>query len=484
MYNKDSIKNAFIDTIKSMNLEVDEHLPLREMLKKCLTNSQIYSLSLSHDSRENKVNMEYEQLENLVEITINKLNKDKEIIYAPDYKLTSEFQNIPLIIHGKNNILNTAISIIKVGIEKNHYKKTRILLTFQGENEVFYGSENLHNIFDHEIETALREGIDVCHLLRLNKNINRSFKVIEKIINFLGYKGKYYPYYFNKYGTVKFPMEFIICEGVGALICFSSNNNECFDTAMFYYKEEDVSAIKKHFDLHFIEVSPLVENYSLEEFFKCVTEAENRMGDQFSVENEFATFTYPYSLWIKFLKRTVDDENIMNEHLRRINIRIQSFYEQIEQYKFRSIMNKEQIEKIAKTGKYLSDNNYRKYNVEDIIEHFENIVLILKKYKNYQIALVNNVNNLFSKVKWSVKGENSVFLYVDGVKDFENSGINKNIILLIKETTIVSAFKDYFLDLWDQIPHVDKDNNHVIELLEHQISILKSNVDDNKKQFI
>lgn len=472
LYNKDSINNAFIDTIKNMDLEVNENLSLNELLFECLSKTQIYSLRLTSDKRQNKLNTG--QVENLVELTMNKFNRLHDFTYSPEYKLVSEFQNIPLIIHGKNNILSTAISIIKAAIEKNRYEKTIILLTFQCENEVFYGPEKFDSIFDYEIKNALTEGVDVYQLFRLNKNINRSFKIINKIINFLGCKGKYLPYYFNKYGTIKFPMEYIICEGVGALICFSSNNNENFDTAIFYSQEDAVISLKKYLELHFVETSPLVEDYSLEEHYNYITETRKHMGDNFSFENELSTITYPYSLWVKFLNRSVDDENIINKHLARIYSIIQSFYEQVEQYNFCSIINKQLIEQAVKTGKYPIDTEYRKYYTEDIVEHFENIVLLLKKYNNYKIALISdNTNTLANKIEWSVKEDYSVSLHIFKGNYFENSLPCNELTLHIKERTIASSFKDYFFDLWDKIPPIDKDKQYVIGWFEKQISILK-----------
>lgn len=481
-YNKDTMKSAFIDVIKNMDLEVNENLPLNELLFECLSKAQIYSLSSTSDERQNKLNEEQSQIENLVELTMNKSYKLHDFTYSPEYKLISEFKDIPLIIHGNDNILNTAISIIKAAIEKNRYEKTNILLTFQGENEVFYESEKSDSIFDYEIKNALAEGVDVYHLFRINKDINRSFKIIEKIINFLGYKGKYLPYYFNKYEVIKFPMELLICEGVGALICFSSSSNESFDTAIFYSQEEVVSSLKKYFELHFIETSPLVENYSQEDYFKSKTETEGRMGHQFSLLSDFNTVSYPYSLWVKFLNRTIDDENIINVHLARIYSIIKSFYEQVEYYKFYSIMDKQLIEQIVKTGKYPTYNMYRKYDIEDIIEHFENIVLLLKKYKNYQIALISDSTNiLVNKTDWSVKGDYCVLLYVPQKIHSDNSTPSNEFNLLIKETTIASAFKDYFLELWDKIPPVDKDNKLVIEWLENQICVLRKQLLDKRE---
>jgi len=106
---------------------------------------------------------------------------------------------------------------------------------------------------------------------------------------------------------------------------------------------------------------------------------------------------------------------------------------------------------------------------------------MLKKYDNYEIAFVSkkDFNNL-SNIYWAVKENSSVLIETfskDKVTD--NNGFNSDMNFMVTEKSIVNAFHDYFLKIWNDIPEENKNKRNAINLLQSLIKTCKE--DDGKE---
>ena len=106
---------------------------------------------------------------------------------------------------------------------------------------------------------------------------------------------------------------------------------------------------------------------------------------------------------------------------------------------------------------------------EDIIEHINNIIFMLKKYANYEIALVGE-NEIDSSIKyhWIVKEKVSAQIHV-----WRDNQLDSGVNYVIEEPTIVRAFGQHFINIWEQIAPVNREKEEVIKCLKEQIAILQ-----------
>ena len=123
---------------------------------------------------------------------------------------------------------------------------------------------------------------------------------------------------------------------------------------------------------------------------------------------------------------------------------------------------------------YSPDENYLfKNNIpddEDIILHLENLIFLLNRWDNYNIAFVRR--SQFAKtasVNWMVKGKDNVLIAVFRNDPGSRQSPHLEMNFAITEKSVAGAFHDYFLTLWDSIPDEGKDKRLTIAWLKSLI---------------
>lgn len=110
--------------------------------------------------------------------------------------------------------------------------------------------------------------------------------------------------------------------------------------------------------------------------------------------------------------------------------------------------------------------------VQEVIELLENIVRLLLRYDNYQMAFLREREERESMGQSSyyclVKERQGVFLRV-----FDFSEGKAGVCLSITEPMVVKAFEEYFKDIWERIAPVNKNKGEIIHWLQSQINLLK-----------
>jgi hypothetical protein len=375
-----------------------------------------------------------------------------------------------MFLKGRQSILNAIITLVREAVENGIENSSEILLSFQSEKDIFDGFPLLHQQWKDEVSRALKMGWNIHHLWRLNKNVTRSLKLVEDIIEWLGYEGKYEPIYLDKYGTITPANELIVIPGVGAMLCLASDNMDHIDTAFFYHQEEAVSSLRNYFNQLSVNTDSLLKVLTIEEFHISITEKDKKLGDHLIVRRELDSMTVPYSLWDKYLHRLPMKEDEINVHLTRIQSRIDSFYSQVERYKFKFMCSMKSIEYMVSAGNYMNNDVYKRPQPEDIAEHISYLICLLKKYDNFELGLLDNQQNeSIPGVNWEIKGEHTVAMDI-WAKDISKWDSNdRGLFVVITEGTISGAFKDYFTHLWDKITPKYRDKEYVISWLEEKL---------------
>jgi transcriptional regulator with XRE-family HTH domain len=452
----------------SLNTAADIQNAVEAVLKK----SQIYSLSVSTKDRRLENVFTQDQLLNMVEAdgALSKLDK----ISTTD---------IPPTISGRKKLLTAILLLLHSAINQSSTSPTDIYITFHSESDFFEGYPNLFCVWKVLIMKALEKGWKVHYLCCLNNNSLRSRKYVNAILDYCCYIDTFKPYYLSQYGTRSPASDYIVIKAIGSISCFSSEAENYIDFGFFNKHQEGIDALCMHSELIKKQSKPLIKVLdTIKEYFEFITTKDKQPGDLFIVSFDPHSHTIPLKLWEKYLKRTIGDPEEVSEHMSRINERLMLFYQDIERYKVKNIIQIKAVEHLVKNSQYLYFNTYQQCTPQEVLEHLQHIIYLLKTYENFEIALLSeNQNDVLNFVPWEVKGGHSVALTP------WNRGNNRsaNHIIITEETT-ASAFHDYFLDLWTKITPKYRDKDFVISWFENQAlwyknSVLK-NIEDAAQQ--
>jgi hypothetical protein len=143
--------------------------------------------------------------------------------------------------------------------------------------------------------------------------------------------------------------------------------------------------------------------------------------------------------------------------------RREAFERQVRSFKYLIIMPQRSFEDAVQECRYPAENPL--YPNEDVplekrqvVEHIEYLICNLQLYDKFEIALIAD-NNPYAKdllrTPWLVKGEASVL-----IEPYTESGDGQRHMvaaeLEITEPSVVRAFRQQFLDIWNAIADPDK----------------------------
>lgn len=465
----DAVRKALLNSLTEMGFSVDIDKNLRELLAECLTSSQVSSLKLNIEDRKIRSNNHDDDIMNILKHS--RAAYENTLNFSMTMPEKSNLSAPFGFLQGRQAILKAAIALLGEAARCDH--PDEILLTFQGDYDIPEKSD-LNKEWNQAFITTLQKGWNIRHLMRLNKNVNRSFRIVSKIFHWIGYTGKYEPFYFSKYGTASPAFELIIVKNVGALVCFNTGENDYVDMAFYIHQKEAMEALVRYFNKLAANTQPIIDLLSMDEYFYQTTLKDKTPNNHYLSFHDLHMLTYPYQIWCKYLQRTISDPGEIEQHAGRIKSRLESFYDQIERYKYRIICPAKAVEYLVKSNRYYLQGKYQKPTKEDIIEHIKHLISLLETHHNLEMALLeDNQKDLLSPRNWEVKGEHSVFMSLYSVTDIEYE--ENQMFVSISEGTIASSFQDYYNELWERITPRCKDKAQVIAWLKQQMTALLRN---------
>lgn len=485
---------AITDLLDKHGIETSEisNMDLLNKIKIWLQEAQGYSIKLQKKAKTRKKN----NLDNvssiasfLKNIDIKKCTKrnncESNMIdhdSAINGNLFCSYDNIQ-VIKGHMEVIYSAIKLLKQAQKEPNSDDDKILITFNSEMDILLDDKDLRYKWIHALHDALSYGWDIIFQIRLNNNIQRTIKIIEDLQALLS-RGNLTIYYHKINDDIFILNELCILPHTGALFCFSSKVGQQVDRAFWYHEKESIDTLTAYFFQHLTFAKPLLKSYPSQktiEFQQAFAEAEEAPGDKYVFKNGLSTITIPLNLYEKYLKlgNTTNQEISYRKFLHRK--RLESFEAQVKYYELKDICFIESLERLVKVKKYSFDEYYilenRIPNNEDIVCHLENLINMLRKYDNYEIAFISKKNfNNISNICWTVKGNLSVLIETlnKGKMEFDNNSFNSEMNFIVTEKSIVNAFHDYFLKIWSDIPDENKNKKNSINLLQSLIKICKA----------
>lgn len=410
-------------------------------------------------------------------------NRDENISFSSSNinNTSSHFQQYVLtetgyvstfeMIIGHNNVINAGIKLLKSLPQKPDYINESILITFLTELDSFSNFQNTYNEWHNVLIEVQKKGWSITKLINIDENINRNMKIInELLVNLMS--EKYHPYYLTKYDYIIKCREFIIVPSVATLVGLCGSNTGKIDSAFLIRDEQAAKALIGTFDLCINLTKPLITTRFTDQSTSLLTKIadyEELNGDRFTFNCCFGYATIPMELIKKF--PLFNEEKITEKEIAKRNYQYKrikkAFDMQIKNHKFVNICSKSFIENLIK----ISKSPLTLIEPSDILKLFENIVYMMKKYDNYNIGLLNNMNSEpLNNFSWMIK-DSSVVL---------TNYLNRNkkdctqFCVSISEPNIVNTFKKHFGELWSEIAPINKEKESVISWFETQIKGLKN----------
>jgi transcriptional regulator with XRE-family HTH domain len=386
----------------------------------------------------------------------------------------------PEVIQGNENVLRFAIKLLDEGQTLTDNNTSEILINFQGNQDIFDISPKLRREWWRLLKVNLERGSDVIHLMRLSDDRGRIWSWVADMLELLGLQGSYQPYYFPLGEPAKPSHDFILVYGKGALEFISSDQQHLVDTAFFYPMGEHFEVLRGEFARLRNQCHPLLSSYEPRSiaFDSAVRDKIEQEGDRFLVMDGLSEVTAPAAIHEDrarpILERGGEQAEIALRLIENRRRREVAFKRQIKQKKhlFRDICPKGAIERLVKDGITASDDRLfilggDSERLEQRVEHLKNVIDLLETSSHYELGLLDDEVTKSPPTFWLVKGGHAVF--------FETwppnaSGDKEELDLEITEPSVVEAFHEYFLQLWEQLPAENRDKHKVISWLRKQIA--------------
>ncbi|WEK54190.1 MAG: helix-turn-helix transcriptional regulator [Candidatus Cohnella colombiensis] len=464
---KKATRSALHIFLDQTNTLWDEAATLQDKVQHVLHEAQVYTLTLDVTSRRNYKQADCQTI--VSQFLANTHREQREIPQQQPTDLTSPYTPIPSVLANREMILKAAISLLKSALVQSSDNVGReIILTFHSEKDYFEGYPILHQEWQQTIIEALRSGWSVRHLCKLNKNVERSLRLVNQILEWTNYSGAYSLSYFNKYGIDDPAQEIIVCKGYGAIMSYATNLYKEVDAGIYLNEPEAVRVIERFAEQMFHHAEPLIHILNQNEYFELNPTKDRKFGSQLMCMHDLSYLTVPLEIMEKYIQLSIPDEAERQIHWRRIVDTVQSFYRDIPSFQTRHIYPMRAIEELVRTREYYM-NPYFRPTLEDIRDHLNHLIELLQTYDRFEIALIDDHRyDLIHRAQFDIKGDHTIAMGV-----MPRAGTNSKVELIaITEGTIVTAFQQYFHDIWDRINPIYRDKESVISWLREKLAVL------------
>lgn len=445
---------------------------IKKKIKTVLLEAQGYSIALNKKIKNDLVIHSLNKAQTKV-ITNNSINNIKSITSYTN--LSSDDK----IILGMENILATTFQLLEDAAQQKRRKINTtdfIYLTYNYFAGAGYSSDDLLQKWSNTLRKVVNNGWKVLLLLKLNNNSSSIVRCIDYIIP-LVQTGRFIPYYIKNYDSIATGDELIIVPDLGVLSCFSTNSNCDIYRGLYLKNKTAINIYQSH--LHNLIANhalPLLRTFpNRTDYSHYLADSEDNIGNRFLYKYCFSVLTLPEHIYENFLeKRRLSHSSklIAMEFYRK---RLRAFLSNIQNYEYKDVYMATSIKDLMKKHQFYlysyAGIESMQMDTSEIIEYLENIIGLLQKYDNYNIAFLPenyNVTDHMESFCCLVKERIAVLF-----ESNDQKASTQEIHISLTEPTLVKSIYDYFIELWEQIAPAYREKTEVISWLQYQITILR-----------
>jgi hypothetical protein len=383
-------------------------------------------------------------------------------------------------VRGPKAALDAAVDILASAPLQRAADRT-ILMTWQGAGALDPFDPPFGRNWVYALRGALARGWRARQIWRLNRDITRSVTLVKTMLDLLG-AGGYESLYIPRHETLQTPYDMLIVPDHAAALFFATADGSSVDSALVTRDPAQIALFTAHFVALEKQAQKLIEVYRPSEatlFDEVLTQSETRVPGRLFVKYALSVMTEPAewseegSFWAQRmydLGRRGESLRQMIEHRRERQIALLGNANSTD---YRDISTMQAVRDIALHGWYLRNAEAVPTKGAPAAErraHLTNAIQTLKRYAQYQLALLDEREASDLKVTretfWEILGEQRVLINARSL-DLENQPVDLNITL--DEPGIVAAFVEHFEAHWRRITPEHRDKAWVIKWLEEQL---------------
>lgn len=497
-YNSDYIKNISIFISRSITSKQQKQnisktidmlykskdlipLELEDKIKSILLIGQSYSIE-NRKKAKSEIDMKYYKGKN-EKLELGSSN----LLLANDSNLVVSSCAIcnECILSGENKILSSILEVLDKASKINGTHLDPILITLNSNEILFKHNIEFYNYAKKILIEVLNNNWKVIINFLLTDDKKSILKTINFISAFVVYEN-FKIYYFNKGDLNNKGVDVILVPTIGSIVCLLDYGIPTYSDAFYFKNSKIINMLLSHYYMLVSYSSPLIMNrfYSVNSFF-CKIKAENmgNLGNRYFYNKSIDSATIPLSLFNKYLKLLNLNKLEFDKRIKYHKNKIETFESRLQNYSFKSIYLKEDVEDFILCKKSLTVYGHNipledSFYKQDIIEYVNHIIFLLEKYDNYEISIISKKNkNILPSFFFETNGVSSLFVnmynYIENI-ELEETKIQKPAFsYLLKEPVLVKAVNEHFLDVWESIPIIYKSKKHIIFWLKSTLNSLE-----------
>lgn len=389
-------------------------------------------------------------------------------------------------VRGRLAVTHRAIELLESAPACDPEQGGSILLSMQGK-KTFEGlpdAQGVQNAWQAALRQVLRRGWRIEQLWRLDRNVDRSVRLVETMLDLVG-SGRYWPRYFDRYGVLDPPYDVLVVPGHAAMLSLATDEPEADDAAFVFARQEEIALVAGHFRRLREHTKPLLRGFFPRtqeiDYTRALVAGEGGPGGRLSIKHGPSGLTYPPHWWRPetawarvWVESGLVAEGDLPEYLECLQARFRQFQRFVRDHDYRDVCSRRGLDELAESGRYDYDDpqSGQDASPQMRLEHLRNIVDMLKTYDRYHLALLDprEEREIPTIPAREVAGGDDAFI---GTWSRDASEAAVTVALHITEPTIVSALREHLDDLWGRIAEGHREKRYVIAYLERHIAALE-----------
>lgn len=442
---------------------------IKDKIRKILLETQGFSIECNKKKRKETGNFSSSK-DQVFKVSNNDLLNHMEHQNAHFFNLSRDDK----VIFGTENLLGAGLDLLKRATNEVGRNDQVIYMTLNNINGNSTSSNSIIRWKSTLLE-IMNNGWSIVLIIKLSNN-TRAVTFINCMIP-LVQTGKFVPYYIKNYESISSGDELIVVPEHGVITGFSTNPYSEINCGLYLKSKHAINIYQSHIQAFIVKNAlPIVNNYqNRTDYSHYLADNEDDIGNRFLYKYCFSVLTLPEHLYWKFLgkRRNFKDSKITSMEFYRKRLR--AFLWNIQNYEYKDVYMASSIKDLIKNHQFYL-YSYEgiesiHMDIHDIVEYLENIIDLLLKYDNYNMAFLpddynetENMENFCCVVK-----ERKAVLF----ESSDQFADTKEIHLSITEPTLVKTIYDYFIELWEHIPPINKEKSAVITWLKNQVNTLR-----------
>jgi hypothetical protein len=121
-------------------------------------------------------------------------------------------------------------------------------------------AQDLQERWQLALRNAVRRGWEIEQLWRLDRNVDRSLRLVGTMLDLVG-SGRYHLRYFERYGTLRPPYDLVVVPGVAAMMLLATGNPDHVDGTLVLTDPGQIETVRAHFAQLRALTRPLLHGY-------------------------------------------------------------------------------------------------------------------------------------------------------------------------------------------------------------------------------